>query len=206
MRTSRVPLLTLLTLLLAAVSAASEASDPAADQLKWPLIFAAGEGDAETVRSLLAAGADVHERSRDGETALHVSAIRGSLETVRALLDAGAEVDARTPAGATIYMTPSMWATYHRHDAMVAMLLEAGADPTATDEHGKALLTMAHEAQQPKITALLEARLRGVPELPGLPPLHWLRNRAGSATLEGGVLTMVAGNPSPSPSPSPNQP
>ena len=56
MRTSRVPLLlTLLTLLLAAVSAASEASDPAADQLKWPLIFAAGEGDAETVRSLLAA-------------------------------------------------------------------------------------------------------------------------------------------------------
>ena len=73
------------------------------------------------------------------------------------------------------------------------MLLEAGADPTATDEHGKALLTMAHEAQQPKITALLEARLRGVPELPGLPPLHWLRNRAGSATLEGGVLTMVAG-------------
>ena len=52
MRTCRVPLL---TLLLAAVSAASEASDPAADQLKWPLIFAAGEGDAETVRSLLAA-------------------------------------------------------------------------------------------------------------------------------------------------------
>ena len=48
-------MLTLLTLLLAAVSAASEASDPAADQLKWPLIFAAGEGDAETVRSLLAA-------------------------------------------------------------------------------------------------------------------------------------------------------
>ena len=32
-----------------------------------------------------------------------------------------------------------------RHDAMVAMLLEAGADPTASDEHGKALLTMARE-------------------------------------------------------------
>ena len=32
-----------------------------------------------------------------------------------------------------------------RHDAMVAMLLEAGANPTASDEHGKALLTMARE-------------------------------------------------------------
>ena len=158
-----------MTLLLAvAVAAATDASDPDADRLKWPVIFAAGEGDAETLRSVLAAGADVHERSRDGETALHVSAIRGSLETVRALLDAGAEVDARTPVGSTIYMTPSMWATYHRHDGMVEMLLEAGADPTATDENGKALLTMAQEAQQPKIVAMLEARLRGVPEVPGL--------------------------------------
>ena len=75
-----------LTLLLAvAVAAASDASDPDADRLKWPVIFAAGEGDAETLRSLLAAGANVHERSRDGETALHVSAIKGSLEAVRAL-------------------------------------------------------------------------------------------------------------------------
>ena len=156
-----------LLLAVAVVAAASDiasdsaASGPDADRLKWPLIFAAGEGDAATLRSLLAAGADVRERSRDGETALHVSAIRGGLEAVRALLDAGAEVDARTPVGSTIYMTPSMWATYHRHDEMVEMLLEAGADPTATDENGKALLTMAQEAQQPKIIAMLEARLEG---------------------------------------------
>ena len=76
---------------------------------------------------------------------------------------------------------------------MVEMLLEAGADPTATDENGKALLTMAQEAQQPKIVAMLEARLKGVPEVSGLPPLHWLLNRPGSATVDGGALTMVAG-------------
>ena len=70
-----------------------------------------------------------------------------------------------------------------------------GADPTATDENGKALLAMAQEAQQPKIVALLEARLRLVPAVPGLPPLRWLLNRVGSASAsaEGGALWMVAG-------------
>lgn len=144
-------------------------------------------------------------RSKDGETALHVSAIRGSLETVQALLDAGAYVDARTPTGSTIHMTPSMWAVYHAHDEMVEMLLEAGADPTAADENGKALLTMAQEAQQPKIVKLLQARLALIPAVPGLPAVHWLLNRVGSAAVEGAVLTMVAGketdwfNPPPGP-------
>ena len=109
-------------LLLVAVAAAAaseangatDATNADTGRLRWPVIFAAGEGDAVALASLLAGGADVHERSRDGETALHVSAIRGSLEAVRMLLDAGAEVDARTPTGSTIYMTPSMWATYHR--------------------------------------------------------------------------------------------
>ena len=32
-----------------------------------------------------------------------------------------------------------------------------------------------------------------MPEVSGLPPLHWLLNRAGSATVDGGALTMVAG-------------
>ena len=53
---------------------------------RWPLIFAAGEGDAAAVERLLAAGADVHQLSADGETALHVSAIKGDLRTAQLLL------------------------------------------------------------------------------------------------------------------------
>ena len=85
----------LLTALLS-LCGADEAED------RWPLIFAAGEGDAAAVERLLAAGADVHQISADGETALHVSAIKGDLRTAQLLLDAGAEVDAIDQSGQTI--------------------------------------------------------------------------------------------------------
>ena len=141
-----------------AMICASAASD-AEDRERWPLIYAAGEGDADAVEQLLSDGADVAQRSQDGETALHVAAIRGNLRTVRALLTAGAEPDARTPPGRTIYMTPSMWAVYHGHAEMITLLLDAGADPNAADENGKTLLEMAQEAQQPAIETLFQAAI-----------------------------------------------
>lgn len=146
-------------IVLLAAAATAVGADDVGDRQQWPLIYAAGEGDAVTVKKLLAEGVSVKQRSPDGESALHVAAIRGNLPTVRALLDAGAEVDARTPPGATIYMTPSMWAVYHGHAEMIALLLDAGADPGAADENGKTLLQMAQEAQQPAIEEMLRARL-----------------------------------------------
>jgi regulation of enolase protein 1 (concanavalin A-like superfamily) len=185
--------------------AAALASD-SEDREKWPLIFAAGDGDSDAVASLLAGGADVHQRSKDGETALHVAAIKGTESVVRALLDAGSEVDARTPKGSTIYMTPTMWATYHGHAVMVEMLLDAGADPLAADENGKTLLTMSEEAGQPAIESMLRARA-DVPRVSGLPALRWLNNRIGDASLsaDGDELVMTTGketdwfNPPPDP-------
>ena len=95
--------------LLCSACRADEAQE-AEDRARWPLIYAAGEGDSTAVAELIAAGTDVMQRSKDGETALHVSAVRGNIETVRLLLQAGAEVDARTPKGSTLFMTPLMWA------------------------------------------------------------------------------------------------
>ena len=95
--------------LLCSACRADEAQE-AEDRARWPLIYAAGEGDSTAVADLLSAGTDVMQRSKDGETALHVSAVRGNIETVRLLLQAGAEVDARTPKGSTLFMTPIMWA------------------------------------------------------------------------------------------------
>ena len=129
-------IIVLLTALIS-LCGADEAED------RWPLIFAAGEGDAAAVERLLAAGADVHQLSADGETALHVSAIKGDLRTAQLLLDAGAEVDARTPRGSTIYMTPTMWTVYHGHVELMELLLDTGADASAADEHGKTLLEVS---------------------------------------------------------------
>ena len=134
-----------------------KAHDEAREQ--WPLIYAAGEGDADEVNQLLEAGVSVHQLSKDGESALHVAAIKGDTHVTRALLWAGAEVDARTPRGATLYMTPSMWAVYHGHVEMIEMLMQAGADPGAADENGKTLLQMSREANQPKVEELLRGLL-----------------------------------------------
>ena len=144
-------------ILCAAIGATGNAVEE--DRERWPLIFAAGEGDAKTVKSLLDSGVDVHQRSKDGESALHVAAIRGSMETAQHLLRAGALVDARTPRGGTLHMTPTMWALYHGHAELVELLLRAGADPNAEDENGKSLLVMAQEARQPAIEAMLRAKI-----------------------------------------------
>lgn len=126
-----------------------------ADRERWPLIYAAGEGDSKAVRALLAAGHPIGETSRDGETSLHVAGIRGDVSTVEALIAAGADVNARTPAGATMAMTPLHWAIYHGHTEMVRRLLDAGADPAASNEHGKTPLQMCEEAGQAAAAELI---------------------------------------------------
>ena len=64
----------------------------------------AGLGDAHytaAVGVLVAAGATVDARARDGRTPLHVAAARRSEDTVGVLLDAGADGTARTASGET---------------------------------------------------------------------------------------------------------
>ena len=58
-------------------------------------------GDTDTVRSLIASGVRLDERSPQGRTPLHVATEEGDVETVRRLIDAGAPVDATTRDGLT---------------------------------------------------------------------------------------------------------
>ncbi|MEP6920540.1 MAG: TonB family protein [bacterium] len=55
------------------------------------LIRAASEGDAQTVKALLAEGADVNGTNPGGQTALILAALMGEAEVVSLLLEAGAD-------------------------------------------------------------------------------------------------------------------
>jgi ankyrin repeat protein len=57
------------------------------------LRFAAKEGRTETVKALLAGGADIDAKNKDGDTALMIATLLGHTETVKALLAEGADVN-----------------------------------------------------------------------------------------------------------------
>lgn len=128
----------------------AKAKEAAATEMraKIPLVFAAGDGDYEEVKRLLAAGHDVMERSKVGETPLHTAGISGNADVVRALLDAGADPDARTNGGPYLKMTPTHWMVFGKHAAGLAALIKAGADINAQNTQGKTPMDMAVSMNQ----------------------------------------------------------
>lgn len=100
------------------------------------LALAARAGRGETVRRLLAAGADPGRVCFE-QTILYMAAWAGSLACVEALLERSppAAVDARSGMG----WTPLFAAVWRGRQEIAARLLAAGADPEIVDEHGRSL-------------------------------------------------------------------
>jgi ankyrin repeat protein len=97
------------------------------DRLDWtPLHFAALYGSVESVRILLAAGADPNVRNKSDATPLMFAAY--SLEKTRLIVEKGGDVNAKTTDGAT----PLWVATgVHNNEPTIRYLIEKGADPKA---------------------------------------------------------------------------
>ncbi|MBD1930863.1 MULTISPECIES: ankyrin repeat domain-containing protein [Cyanophyceae] len=93
------------------------------------LIQAASDGNAEQVRALIQAGADVNRRTNS--TALCNAASRGHDEIVRMLIEAGADVNKRAFAGS---FNPLLHAASQGYLDIVRALVEAGADVNARVE------------------------------------------------------------------------
>jgi ankyrin repeat protein len=108
------------------------------------LLAAAQSGDLETLRALLAGGANPNFADENGDTALMAAAQQGHLALVEALLDAGADANARDGNGWTALFKG---AYNHELDTgfapVVKALLDAGADANATIHFGITPLMLA---------------------------------------------------------------
>jgi ankyrin repeat protein len=107
-----------------------------------PLMFAAREGDIESARLLLAAGADVNAIAGDGKDALGLAIFNGNYDLASLLVDSKSNVNQADTQG----FTPLFWAVDRRNMEtapnfpwmvttdplpLIRKLLDAGANPNA---------------------------------------------------------------------------
>lgn len=93
------------------------------------LVLAAKAGRLERVLTLLAEGAAVNSRDRNGDSPLNMAASKGNEAMVEALLRAQADVNLANLAG----VTPLMGAAFSGKAQIVRQLLAAGARPEPLD-------------------------------------------------------------------------
>ena len=151
----------------------------------WSSRAFAGVADAGTVAGCIESGWDVNVRGAEGDTPLHQAVRAQDSVMVALLLNAGADPGAANDAGATALLTVSENPSWGRilpeardsgaagtpdttprpavradpNAAIVALLLEAGADPNARDPHptfgGGTLLHWASERGDVRVIELL---------------------------------------------------
>ena len=124
-----------------------------------PLFFAASRGNVETVRALLASGADPFMTTDKGTAPLHVATWGGSpyagdwtedqkknlLDVTRLLVEKGADVNSTGEHG----WTALHGAAYKGVDAVVQFLVQQGARLDVFDEYGQTPLSIANAVITP---------------------------------------------------------
>jgi ankyrin repeat protein len=119
-----------------------------------PIVEAARDGDAATVRTLLAKRANVNEPARDGSTALLWAAYHSDLAMLQALIAAGAATNTPNKYG----VTPLLQASRTGATSIVQALLRAGADPKLAHPEGETpLMAASYAGSLDAVKLLLEA-------------------------------------------------
>lgn len=116
--------------------------DPDVAEGGWPPLVYSARGDRggslETVRELLAQGADVNQRNYKGQTALHCAAKAGFVHIVEELLKHGAGVDAEDENGDTPLLTALLSTVKNKEKLfeVARILATAGADVNRENKKG----------------------------------------------------------------------
>jgi ankyrin repeat protein len=145
--------------LLVAAGADVNAKDSILDS---PYLYAGARGRLEILELLLTHGADLRSTNRYGGTALIPAAERGHVETVRRLIDAGVDVDHVNRLGWTALLEAVILGDGgERHQAIVRLLLDAGANPALADSEGVTPLEHARRLGYHALEALLQTATSG---------------------------------------------
>jgi ankyrin repeat protein len=106
------------------------------------LHYAASDGDAAEVATLIAQGEEVNLCDRGGWTPLHFAAQKSSAAVVRLLLQANAAIDVRDSDGNTPLFR-AVFSSQGKGD-VIGLLRGAGADPFLQNNHGVSPFSLAH--------------------------------------------------------------
>ena len=122
----------------------------------YPLGLAAFFAHPETVKLLLARGADVTQAARNPMRvqALHAAVAGRSAEAVRLLVDAGAPVNGKQQQG----WTPLHEAVRQGNTDMTSYLLSHGADPKQQNDDGTSAIGLAATEGNASILKLLKGQ------------------------------------------------
>tara|TARA_B100000900_G_C20474912_1_gene672971 strand:- start:205 stop:1074 length:870 start_codon:yes stop_codon:yes gene_type:complete len=110
-------------------------------------------GHTEIAQALVAAGADVNARDKNGDTALLLASMNGHTETAQALVAAGADKNARNKHGDTGLIL----ASGKGHTETARALIDAGANVNAVDKGGNTALILASRSGHLKAVQALVA-------------------------------------------------
>ena len=124
-----------------------------------PMLYAGREGLLDILRAVAEAGADPTITNRYGGVALIPASERGHVEVVRYLLnETDIDVDHVNRLGWTALLEAILLSDGGpRHQAIVELLIENGADVDLADGDGVRPLAHARARDQSEIVALLEA-------------------------------------------------
>ena len=121
-----------------------------------PFLYALAANQLETARILLEHGFDPNQPNVSGATPFGGICGLGLAEFVPLALANGADLEARSYLASHENMTPLMLAAIRGHPRVVGMLLDAGADPSATTDDSRTARALAEEAGHQQVVELLD--------------------------------------------------
>jgi hypothetical protein len=153
----------LLLLLLVSSNTHNNAADAAADQQQDEyfdnFLHACTNGEMDVIEIALTEDPHyVHQKSKMGESCLHVAGIKGQTAVTQRLLLAGADPNVRSDYEHGLRMHPLSWNVYGGHVETARALLQGGADVNLDIDH------MIRPTEKVTVLDLVLAMLQGYDE------------------------------------------